>query len=74
MVVAEAEAKLESTTSQMVSEYLSALVSNNDTPEEFCAWDMLKITRDKYLLLSEEINPSFMAELFLRRNLIIYLV
>ena len=69
VVVAEAEAKLESTTSQMVSEYLSALVSNNDTPEEFCAWDMLKITRDKYLLLSEEINPSFMAELFFAAKL-----
>lgn len=67
--VVEAEAKLESTTSQMVSDYLSALVSNNDTPNEFCVWDVLGITKGSYMDISRRIHPSFMADLFFAAKL-----
>ena len=69
VVVAEAEAKLESTTSQMVSDYLSALVSNNDAPDEFCVWKMLRISELTYRDISKKIVPSFMAELILAAKL-----
>lgn len=69
VVVAEAEAKLESTTSQMVSDYLSALVSNNDAPDEFCVWEMLRISELTYRDISKKIVPSFMAELILAAKL-----
>ncbi len=68
-LVVEAETNLESTTSQMVSDYLSALVSNNDTPDEFCVWDMLRITKGTYMDISKKILPSFMADLFFAAKL-----
>lgn len=69
VVVAEAEAKLESTTSQMVSDYLSALVSNNDASDEFCVWEILRISELTYRDISKKIVPSFMAELILAAKL-----
>ena len=53
----------------MVSDYLSALVSNNDTPNEFCVWDVLGITKGSYMDISRRIHPSFMADLFFAAKL-----
>lgn len=68
-VAAEAETKIESSTSQMVADYLSALVSNDDTPNEFCVWDILGITKGTYMDMSRKIHPSFMADLFFAAKL-----
>lgn len=68
-LVVEAEAKLESTTTQMVSDYLAALVSNNDIPGEFCVWEMLGVTKSTYTNMSKTLEPSFLAELILAAKL-----
>ncbi len=64
-LVVEAEAKLESGTTRMVSDYLAALVSYDDDPELFCVWDQLGISKLKYDTLSKKLAPAFMAELIL---------
>lgn len=65
----EAETRLESSTTKMVSDYLSALVSNNDTPDEFCVWDILGVSKSTYGDITKKLVPSFMAELILAAKL-----
>lgn len=65
----EAETRLESSTTKMVSDYLSALVSNNDAPDEFCVWDILGISKSTYGDVTKKLVPSFMAELILAAKL-----
>lgn len=64
-VATEAEAKLDSSTTRMVSDYLAALVSHDDNPESFCVWKQLGISKPKYDALSKKIVPTLLAELIL---------
>lgn len=65
----EAETRLESSTTKMVSDYLSALASNNDTPDEFCVWDILGVSKSTYGDITKKLVPSFMTELILAAKL-----
>ncbi len=65
----EAEAKLEEKTSQMVADYKAALVMKEDVTEAFCVWDILGITEDNYLMLTDKLDPSFMTDLYFAAKL-----
>ena len=65
----EAEAKLEEKMSQMTSDYKAALVMEEDVTEEFCVWDILGITEDEYLMLTDKLDPSFMTDLYFAAKL-----
>lgn len=65
----EAEARLEEKTSQMAADYKAALVMKEDVTEAFCVWDILGITEDNYLMLTDKLDPSFMADLYFAAKL-----
>ena len=67
--VFEAEAKLEEKTSQMAADYKAALVMKEDVTEVFCVWDILGITEDEYLMLTDKLDPSFMTDLYFAAKL-----
>ena len=68
-IVMEAESKIEASTSKMVSDYLSALVSRDDYIEDFCVWNQLGIDKMEYDELSEVMAPSLLTELILAAKL-----
>ena len=64
----EAEAELARGSEQMISDYQSALIKQEDD-DEFCVWKVLGIQKDEYDYLSEKISPNFMMDLFFAAKL-----
>ena len=67
--VLQAEAELEEKTSQMVADYKAALVMKEDVTETCCVWDILGITEDEYVMLTDKLDPSFMTDLYFAARL-----
>lgn len=64
----EAEAELARGSDQMISDYQSALIKQEDD-DEFCVWKVLGIQKDEYDYLSEKMSPNFMMDLFFAAKL-----
>lgn len=64
-----AEKKLEASTTKMVSQYLGALISQDNYQDFFCVWEQLGIEADQYKDLTEKLNSSLLVELILAAKL-----
>ena len=64
----EAEIELARGSEQMITDYQTALIQQEDD-EEFCVWKVLGIQKDEYDYLSEKISPNFMMDLFFAAKL-----
>lgn len=65
---AEAEIELARGSEQMIADYQTALIQQEDD-EEFCVWKVLGIQKDEYDYLSEKVSPNFMMDLFFAAKL-----
>ena len=69
-LAAEAEQAVETATTRMVADYLSALVTQEDVTQTFCVWKQLGFDDPAaYEYLSSRLEPTFFSDLLLAAKL-----